>query len=50
MVLVYTFLKLYISKRGNYNINLSRLSCMRNWSLKFQANTISSSSFKTELY
>jgi len=50
MVLVYTFLKPYISKRRNYNIGPLSLPCVCNWSLKFQVSRISPSSFKIEFY
>ena len=34
----------------NYNIGPWSLPCVRNWSLKFEASTISPLSFKNELY
>ena len=40
----------YIIFRRNYNIGLLNLSYVYNWSLKFQANTISPLTFKIELY
>ena len=39
-----------IFRISNYNIGPLSLSCVCNWSLKFEASTIGRSSFKIELY
>ena len=49
MDLVHAFFFSFLFWR-NYNIGLSSLPCVCNWSLKFEVSTIGLSSFKTELY